>query len=62
MMAENYGFYAANMITSANEIFELLAIDVPRWLNGDSSSAFEFHDYANNQMGIMLWEMYDNSK
>ena len=62
MVAENYGSISADMITTGNEMFGLLTIDIPNWLNGNPSSAFEFHDYLNNHAGLMLWTSYSITK
>ncbi|MFM8913638.1 MAG: hypothetical protein ACKOE6_12105 [Flammeovirgaceae bacterium] len=58
MVAENYGPISADNITTGNEFFGLITIDIPNWINGRSSSAFEFHDLVNNRAGIMLWAAY----
>ncbi len=58
LLASAVGMSKAEAITWGNEIYGLAAIDIPAWIRGKPSSAFEWHDVINNYKGLYSYWMY----
>ncbi len=60
LLASEVGVGTAELITLGNEIYGLLGIDIPAWIRGRSSSAFEWHDVTNNYKGLYWYQGYES--